>query len=148
MNNAADPTLLVWDKRYLLGIKSFDDQHHQLLFVLNELFTELSHDAIERERLVVVAKELVDFTVYSLDYEADCLAQFKYSDLLLHLEQHELFKEKTNWFKSKLDSNNITQTQLVLTVSNLWRFLYLWLNDHIVVCDKKFTDLMLQNGMK
>ncbi len=148
MDSITDPILLVWESRFDLGIKSFDDQHRHLVQVLNELYAEHNRETINLRDLDSIAKELVDFTVYSLDYEADCLVQFGYHDLLLHLEQHELFKEKTNWFKDKLASNNLEQKQLLFTIRNLWKFLYLWLLDHIMVCDKKFKTLMLQNGMK
>lgn len=148
MDEITDPIHLSWENKFALGIKSFDDQHHHLVNILNELHVEYERIAVELSRLNLIAKELIDFTVYSLDYEADCLVQFEYHDLLLHLEQHELFKEKANWFKDKLSSNTIEQNQLICTIRNIWKFLYLWLNDHISISDKKYMNLLLQNGMK
>lgn len=148
MDDTIDPTQLIWDEKFAIGIKSFDDQHHHLIKIMNELHAEYTHANIHVSRLNPIAKELVDFTVYSLDYESDCLAQFGFTDLLLHLEQHELFKEKTNWFKDKLAADLIDSKQLQNITQNIWKFLYLWLYDHINICDKKYATLLLQNGIK
>ncbi len=148
MNFTKEPELLTWDEQYVLGIKSLDTHHQRLIQLINDLFTLQEGSDIPTANLNEITKELIDFTVYSLDFEADFLFQFEYADRYLHIEQHELFKEKTNWLKNKTVTYHSNSDQLKQTICNMWKFLYVWLNDHIAICDKQFKVLLIENGVR
>lgn len=147
MMRVEDVRLIDWNESYEIGVYSIDQQHKQLTVLMNDLARLVIEKSITPDKLNFIIAELVDFTVYHLDFEADCMFRFDYDDVLLHLEQHELFKEKLNLFRKKI-SEKKDADEIYFTVINMWHFLNIWLCEHIVGSDKDFVPLFHANGMK
>jgi len=137
---------IAWDDSYSIGVKSIDLQHKQLLVLMNDLASFVSEGYSSREKLNFIIAELVDFTVYHLDFEADCMFRFEYDQVLLHLEQHELFKEKLNFFRARV-AEKMNLAEVPPLVENMWYFLFVWLHEHITGSDRGFVDLFHSKGM-
>jgi hemerythrin-like metal-binding protein len=68
--------------------------------------------------------------------------RFNYSEAKEHIEQHQFFIRKVANLKSDLKSGNFT-----LSIE-LLNFMKDWIENHILVVDKSYSDCFLKNGLK
>lgn len=147
MDDGEKPKMLYWTDLYALGITSLDAHHLHIILLANVLFEAYNTINVTVSQLEIVVEELIDFTVYSLDFETDCLVQFEYAERQTHIEEHESFKRKIGWFKVNIAVSS-DQSYLKHTIFTMWQYLHNWLNHHIIICDKRFASLLIKKGVK
>ncbi len=140
--------LIAWDDSISLNISEIDNQHKQLVKILNELFDAMK-DARGFEVLDDILKRLIDYTEYHFSTEERYFDQFRYIESETHKEEHRLLIKQVNEFKKAFDEGQMKRdgSQSVLTV-DLWNFLKKWLIDHIQISDQKFAPLFKEKGVK
>jgi hemerythrin len=140
--------LIAWDDSISLNISEIDNQHKQLVKIINELF-----DAMKNARgfdvLEDILARLVDYTEYHFSTEEKYFDQLRYIESEPHKEEHRFLIKQVNEFKKAFDEGQIKRdgSDRVLTV-DLWNLLKNWLINHIQISDQKFAPLFKENGVK
>jgi len=129
-----------WSSELELGIEKFDDQHKELVKLINRLY-----DAMKDNRgddvLLNILDELVNYTVYHFDSEEEMFAKFGYENQAEHIKIHTNLKNTAVELKQK-----ILNGEAVIGF-NVISFLENWVKNHILVEDRKYIDLFKKKGL-
>ena len=125
-------TLVEWNQKMSVGVSIIDQEHKNLVGMLNEL-----HDAIDAKQtdevLGKVLDKMVAYTVYHCKHEEALFAKSDYTDATEHAKEH------ANLTKQVLDIQKRCQDGATATLSTeLLNFLKVWLLAHILRSDKKY----------
>ena len=140
--------LITWDDSIALSISEIDNQHKQLVNIINEMFDAMK-DGRGNDVLDDILKRLVDYTDYHFVTEERYFDQFRYSDSEHHKEEHRYLTEQVDKFQKAFDEGKMKRdgSDSLLTV-DLWKLLKNWLIDHIQISDKKYAPLFKEKGVK
>jgi len=116
-----------WNDSLLVGIKTIDDQHWQLVDMINTL-----HDAVEQRGQHCPAPELVArLKAYAAEHfhiEEGYMQAFAYPGLETHLEEHQAFSAKVQTFEDACADDSANPAEVL-------DFLKGWLTEHITGVD-------------
>lgn len=124
-----------WKEAYSLGNGAIDDQHKRLF----ELGAQI-HDLLKKKRsedkyddLMVLIKELSDYTVYHFEFEEGMLEAGGYPNLDIHQQEHARFINKLEEMSTQdLDAfQNKVAFEMLGFVAN-------WIERHILDTDFKY----------
>lgn len=122
--------LIVWTNVLSVGIEEIDEQHKQLISIINQL-----NDAIRDKRGRNVFKnaltELNHYVVYHFTFEETLFDDLAYDEKESHLKKHALFIEELNTLTHEFDDLEQDISEKLVT------FLRQWLINHILSVDKK-----------
>ena len=135
----SDEIFFKWSNEYSVGIPTIDEQHQELVNMLNRLFIAVS----KREGTKAVAgilDALVDYTQTHFALEERLMEAAKYPDIAHHKLEHKKLIEKLDHLSKKfmLEEKPI--------YFELLSFLRTWLREHIQDCDKKYSNNLRQAG--
>jgi hemerythrin len=122
--------IFLWKKSYEIGIAEIDNQHRNLVGIINEL----SDAMMNRKGYIIVPKileKLVDYIQFHFTTEEEIMRETKYPALDEHCQEHLSMTTKVLEFKRSYAKDHEINTGEVLN------FLCDWLKEHIVVSDKK-----------
>ncbi len=122
-----------WDEAYDLGIPVIDEEHRQLLSLVNTFIAAL-HTKDERKVIVSTFDSLIEYTKEHFKNEEMFMKKYKYPELSDHKKKHlQLTREvmALNKGKDYIFSDTIAD------------FLISWLTNHIMGEDKKYADYIL-----
>ncbi len=121
-----------WNPRYETGIQFIDDQHKQLLDLVNKL-----HDGFQSGMPKDEINALLDFmVVYIANHfttEESFMQEHGYPDLKAHQAQHMTFMTKVKHLAERW------KTSTPPTASEFARFIQDWLAHHVSEVDMGFT---------
>ena len=130
-----------WSDKYSVGVQSIDNQHKEILEILNRLLQALK----EGKAHYVVNQIIHDLEQYAYTHfqkEEFLFQRFNYSGAAEHIHEHQQFREKIMTVKRDLISGKISFTV------DLMFFLKDWVEHHILVLDKAYSDCFRQNGLR
>jgi hemerythrin len=129
-----------WSDSLELGVSSIDDQHKELVRLLNELGAALQANQAQ-EVLMDIFNDLVAHTISHFGHEELAFAQYGYPCAQAHVQEHEDLKCQIIETKQKLVSGSKQFSDSLLF------FLRDWLNKHILESDKKAAEFLAEHGM-
>lgn len=131
--------MFAWKEEYSIGNSVIDDQHKRLF----ELGRQI-HALLKQKRgmdkyddLMVLIKELADYTIYHFDFEEGMLEAVGYPDLERHHEEHRKFNEKLD----EVASQDVDQFQNKVAFEMLG-FVADWIERHILDTDFKYKEYL------
>jgi hemerythrin len=125
-------TALEWDYQYSIGVRELDNQHKQLISLLNQSYNELIAGSSTGDRDLMLV-ELMDYAAFHLKYEAKWLEKSEHIFLRKHQKSTENLRNKViriqnYYFRSgKLDSDRILS------------FMKRWIANHITEAKVSFS---------
>lgn len=126
------PDLIAWDSSIQFGIDDIDEQHHQLVNLINTL-----HKAMRRRAgktvLQELLKELTGYTIKHFELEEQFMAKARYSKLGEHKKIHQKLVSKVVDFQKQFEAGNATVSM------DLMNFLSDWLINHIKGTDRLYV---------
>lgn len=128
---------IVWTDELNTGVLEIDNQHRQIIDMLNRLLRE--PDTITGSE--TVADILHDMTRYAQEHfttEEKILAESGYPDLIGHKEQHFSYRKKT------VDLCKDTMLGFHAVPKELLQYLRNWWFNHIMIEDMKYRDFLAQ----
>ncbi len=137
--------LIKWsDERMSIGIKLIDDEHKELVKIINDLGLSI-HKNCQRTEILTIVDRLIDYSKYHFAREEKYFKKFNYENAIEHKEQHNIFINKFEKIRKDIEE----QDDLCNIILSEEVFLYLieWLLNHITGSDKKFVDLFKKNGL-
>lgn len=134
----ATPLLLEWSDSYKTGIQEVDEQHKELVSMLNALHNAIvNHRAKESSRRIL--DQLAEYTRTHFLLEESLMRVTHYPGFEAHKQQHEELIRQVVDLQQKLDSGAATIT------FELLHFLKVWLSQHINETDKRFGAFFTQS---
>jgi len=130
-----------WEEKYSVGIQSIDRQHKEIFNYLNSLLDALKLGQADKVLLQIVL-ELEKYAFVHFQKEEFFFERFKYSGAKEHIQEHQFFMQKVTSLKSELKSG-----KMVISIE-LLNFLKDWIDNHILISDKAYSDCFLKNGLK
>jgi hemerythrin len=128
-----------WSSDYSVNIKTIDDQHQELVNILNRLFIAVSRR--EGDKVIAgILDALMSYTGKHFALEERLMRQAKYKDLEAHIEEHKKLLEQLDQLSRKhlVDEKPIYFEML--------SFLKTWLKEHILGVDTKYSAALQQAG--
>ncbi len=122
-----------WDPSFATGIPSVDEQHQQLIHILNLLAATVETGPTPKQLLDIVA-QLADYTRYHFTEEERLMEAMKYPELEEHRLEHQTFINQIELF----DLDAILATEGL--ASEMLHFLKTWLCDHILGIDQRLGE--------
>ncbi|MCL2657662.1 MAG: bacteriohemerythrin [Betaproteobacteria bacterium] len=131
--------LFHWHDEFSIGLKEIDEQHKELVRLLNAL-----HEAIHSHRGSATCRKILDslaaYTVNHFAVEESLMRVSGYPGFESHKKDHEDLVSQVVALQEKLDAG---QAKISF---ELLHFLKQWLMHHIVGADKRFGDYFLAAG--
>jgi hemerythrin-like metal-binding protein len=121
--------LIIWRESFETGYLRVDNQHKQLVILINKLYKGMGAKDKE-EQLKLIFNELFNYTLTHFAMEETMMQGFEYANYLQHKDQHSQFIIKMKDFKEAYLLGN---KKINLEILN---FLKDWLLKHIVGTDK------------
>ena len=134
-------SILVWNDNLSVNIQEIDDQHKNLVKMINELNTAMLHGKT-KQVLGEIIHGLINYAGTHFATEEKYFHQFHYPDTEIHKRQHNEFVKKVTKFKQDFDQNRI------LLSIDIMKFLQEWLINHIKGSDKKYGPFLIEKGLK
>lgn len=131
-------TLVSWSPSISVNVSHFDEQHKELVNLINELHAGMlsssAHEVMED-----ILNRLANYTLTHFKEEEEYMVKYNYPNYLEHKESHEKLAEQVKMIISK-HKEGAKINKVVLS------FLKNWLNEHIIGEDKELgTYLNTQN---
>lgn len=123
-----------WEKKFETDIVIIDNQHKNLVLILNELI-ELEEENNKIDLIRQTIYRLVEYTKTHFTTEEKHMFDNKYADLEFHKKEHKKMIEEVVQIIGKVNQNDIEEVYNDILV-----FLESWLIEHILGHDKKYSD--------
>lgn len=126
-----------WSDKLSVGNDQMDSEHKILIGYLNAIGGyKAQFEAGEKLSTTAVAsviKRLIDYTVFHFRDEEALLAKYSYPNIESHKAIHRHLIEQLTMLNEKFNS------QGVAVVPVLFTFVSVWLKDHIMGVDQRYT---------
>ncbi|MFK5892091.1 MAG: bacteriohemerythrin [Pseudomonadota bacterium] len=133
--------LIIWTNELSVGIKSIDEQHKNLINMINALNDALA-DGSANEIIHEIFDGLAVYTITHMNYEEKLLDQYGYTQSAKHTTEHEILKERVAELQKKMDDGDFMIAIEVLS------FLKDWLTEHILKTDMAYSEFLISKGVK
>jgi hemerythrin len=126
--------MIEWDERYSVGIQTIDDQHRELLRLINIFYLSCAGEGESaKASFKLLVRGLINYIKYHFAAEEQLLERIKYPDISAHKRQH---KEFTRYILEKTEN---FERGKALSLGNFARYIRDWMITHITLIDKKYT---------
>lgn len=127
--------LMPWTSRLAIGINSIDDQHKELVRLINQLHSAMKNQSGVHEASRILDK-LTDYTVFHFKFEEDAFDKYGYAEVEQHKAKHKKLVTQIMDFKADLNAGRAGISM------DLMLFLTKWLKEHILSEDKKYVSCL------
>jgi hemerythrin-like metal-binding protein len=128
-----------WKDEYSVGIESIDQQHKNLINLINMLQTTVDYSTGEEFEQQCLAA-VVDYTKTHFVYEEGLMSKYGYPDFEAHKAQHQKMIDKVNDLLAAYEEHPESAMKDALD------FLKQWLIRHINGTDKQYSEFLLSKG--
>lgn len=132
MRVSAPPKLIDWNERYSVGIARLDEQHQQLINLINDLNGAMLAAEDESARSKIL-DGLAAHAVSHFATEETLMEKFGYPGFERHKAEHDRLMAQVRLLLEKSRTDKAALTHEVMT------FLQRWLVGHIVNVDKRYS---------
>ncbi|MDH4185187.1 MAG: bacteriohemerythrin [Nitrospinota bacterium] len=127
--------------KYILGVKTFDDQHIKLFQLIADLEKSV-REGKSREMVGQVVENLLMYTLTHFSAEERLMLELGYSGYDTHLQEHSDLLSQVREFKNNYDAGKSVMTM------ELMGFLVNWLTNHIDRTDRQYVGLFKGKGIE
>ncbi|MCP4678384.1 MAG: hemerythrin family protein [Deltaproteobacteria bacterium] len=120
-----------WRKEFSVGVDALDDQHREILALINHLHEAIKSDTTDKA-IGEITERLVAYTQTHFTDEEEHMSKIGYRGLEAHRKEHEDIKSRVGELQKKMNNGEIT----VMEVSV---FLKQWFSNHILEVDRKYS---------
>lgn len=120
-----------WCSPMDMGIESLDQEHRQLVDILNRLYACWA-SCEGPDGAWPFLEEMEEYSLFHFRHEETMMAEAGYSALDEHIREHAVFIESVHEFKDKLKAEGCI-------VGDVLAYLSGWLINHILASDHHFS---------
>jgi len=129
------------DATYSVGVKQFDDEHKELVRLINELHAAMKSGR-GRDVMGPTLSSLTRYVKFHFAREEELMSRHGYPGLATQRQQHDGFTKRLADYQKNFDDGSIG-----ITV-DLLQFLQSWLIDHILRTDRQYTEFFTGKGVR
>jgi hemerythrin len=133
--------LFIWKDSFSVKIESIDDEHKKLIDMLNKFYDNIASNS-NTENMAELISKMKEYTIFHFKNEEGHLRRHDYPNLKSHIAEHQKFIEKVNEMEKRFNEGKLILSLEATT------FLKDWLQNHIMIADKKYSDFLIKNGVK
>lgn len=133
--------LFEWSDEYNVGVSDIDEQHIELVALINQLHRAIRERKASRQ-VRRTLDELVEYTRTHFAIEERLMRESDYPEYEDHRSYHEALIDQIRALQEKLDSGKASIT------FELLHFLRIWLVRHICEVDKHFGAYFAAHGSR
>lgn len=124
--------LMEWDRSMSVGVEELDDQHKQLITLINEAYGAIQkHD---EQAMAELIDKMREYALMHFATEEAIMREHGYPGVEAHKFQHVKFNQDVDGFKEKqFERTNLSQ---------IFVYLSRWLTTHIMEEDMKYKAYM------
>lgn len=137
---ASEDNLLDWIPDFELGIAEMDEQHQQLIALVNTLHASFKQNKNKKE-IKENLRSFVDFTAYHFGNEEQYFEQFGYDKATEHVQEHRAFVKEITTFQDDYVANKVK------FLDDIMKYMKGWLFKHFTQTDKLYQELFKQQGL-
>jgi len=127
--------LITWNATFSCGIKLIDEQHKQLVALVNDMFNHITgNDEQEREYFNKVIKEAINYIKVHFATEEKIMRFAKYEGYAEHKREHDAF------ILTVITNILAYKSRDRVSLLSFTKFLKNWILSHIAVMDKQYFD--------
>ncbi|HBF88113.1 MAG TPA: hemerythrin [Bacteroidales bacterium] len=130
-----------WSDSLSVKIGSIDNQHKKLIDLLNNFYENVNQGS-SNEKLTGLIQGLKNYTNEHFTSEERVMKVNGYPEFDAHKKQHDEFIAKVSEIQTKFLSGKMV---LSIEVTN---FIKTWISGHIQGTDKRYTNFLLEKGVK
>jgi hemerythrin-like metal-binding protein len=135
---ANDAPWIKFESNHLVGIEEIDEQHRNLVYLVNRLNDALKHNEA-KETTLLMFDELLVATTHHFDTESRYMTSYHYPEQSAHEVEHAHLVNEALQLKTQFrDGRELLALQSIKD----------WLLGHIVFSDKRMAVYLRQQGMK
>ena len=127
--------LIPWSDIFSIDKKIIDSQHKILIKLINELYAAFL-DGKANDHISNILDELTKYTVSHFKTEEVFFEEVNYDDADNHKKEHQDFVYKVVDFKTKFKEGDVSLSY------DIMNFLRDWLQNHILVSDRKYISYL------
>jgi len=125
--------LVTWSPTFSCGIKLIDDQHKELLVLVNDMFNHIVGDEhAERAYFKSIIQKAIDYVKNHFSTEEKIMLHTRFSGYAEHKKEHDAF------VLAVIDKVRDFEAGKRLTLTDFTRFLKEWVLTHIAIMDKQY----------
>ena len=136
-----DDMQLRWSDSYKLGILEIDIQHKNLFQFYNELVKTI-YDGGNLEALSKSLDALLNYVVMHFTTEEGYMQKYSFPGYDAHVAEHKKLREKVYYLHKDFNDGKPVLTMEVAV------FLKEWINDHVLVTDRKYSKFLRERLSK
>ena len=131
--------LVSWSSTFSVGIKIIDEQHKELLHLVNDLFNHVSEDE-EAERVYFrkVIEKAIEYVRVHFNTEEQIMSHTKFPGYMEHKKAHDSF------VLSVVESVRNFESGKKFALLDFTRFLKEWILTHIAIMDKQYFSYFMK----
>jgi len=133
-------TQITWKNSYSVNIPSIDEQHKELITVLNELY-EASKNGMAQTILAAILEKLTKYSITHFQYEENLMEKHGFDKIEEHKDEHRKFIEQLQSFTGQAAKGN-----LILSLKTI-DFLKDWLINHTLGTDHDYSEFLVSKGV-
>ncbi len=134
-------SFITWTDELSVGIESIDEQHQQLVSIINDLNEAIKNNQAD-QIIADVFERLVSYTKVHFAFEEQLFDSHGYEGSPAHKAQHEALIDTVFSLQGRLTTDgNILGLEVM-------EFLRRWLTDHILKTDKDYAMFLVEKGVK
>ncbi len=133
--------MITWKEKDSMGISIIDNEHKQLIDIINKAIATMEHND-NPEELKEVLYGITMYAMIHFSEEENYMIEFNYPEYQTHRNEHIDFSEKTLAYCERIANRDSHFT------NEVFKYLKQWLVNHIQVTDKKYIDCFKRNGLK
>jgi hemerythrin len=129
---------LCWDDKLSVNVKEIDDQHKELIRMINRLGEAISDGSWSKKMVLLtdVLLDMTDYLQYHFSFEEKYMIDLNYPDYQEHNQEHQSFVQEVTNFTEDFQSGKKGLTKDVLD------FLWDWYFNHIMNVDQKMGEFI------
>jgi hemerythrin-like metal-binding protein len=133
--------IIKWRESYATGIVSMDEQHEELIGLINKLYRVITKNE-SSDAITEVLDQMTTYAEKHLQEEEALLEANAFADYSEHLAGHQDYRDKLE--KLLIES----QKGDGAAVKETYTFLRQWWIDHIVAEDQKYGEFLKSKGVQ
>ena len=138
---AGEDQFMTFTSSLSVGYNAIDEQHIRWIELINAVYKSLESGS-SKEKLGMVLKDLVDYTVWHFGFENKMMTEYNYPEKDSHMKLHRDFIAEIKKLEERYNSG-----EDIMGV-NVLEFLKNWLSDHIMKIDTKLGAYLESQGAK
>ena len=132
---------LPWSDEFSVNVREIDEQHQRLVGMINGLHEALISGRGKEVQRKIIA-DMVDYAGVHFGTEEKYMGLYKFPGQGNHKAEHDSFSEKAADLKARVEGKGFVLTLEVLN------FLRDWLQNHILVTDKQYSNHFNNCGLR